>query len=183
MGLGENIALDASLAIIAASHEMEIDDIRKNILGFKGNKKRFDILVNNASYALIDDYAHHPTEIEATIKSAKEFARLSKFDKITAVWQPHKWSRTMDNLEHFRTCFAGVNKLYILPVWAVNEEAQELDFEELFKAYGAKCIDKVKRNGDTLDFIVGDEVVASVTDGLMIGFGAGDITYQLRGQK
>jgi UDP-N-acetylmuramate--alanine ligase len=163
-GFGEHIALDASLAILAASHELEIEDIRTN-------------------YALIDDYAHHPTEIEATIKSANEFARLSGFDTITAVWQPHKWSRTMDNLEHFRSCFVGVDKLFILPVWAVNEEPRELDFEGLFAAFGAKCVDRLKRNGDSIDFIIGDDVVASISKGLMIGFGAGDITYQLRGQK
>jgi len=182
-GFGEHIALDASLAILAASHEIEIEDIRTNLLKFKGNKKRFDILVNTKEYVLIDDYAHHPTEIEATLNSAKEFAKLGGLGKITAVWQPHKWSRTLDNLEHFRSCFAGVDKLYILPVWAVNEEPRELDFEALFSVYGAKCVDKVKRDGDALNFIIGDEVVATTAEGVMIGFGAGDITYQLRGQK
>jgi UDP-N-acetylmuramate--alanine ligase len=182
-GFGEHIALDASLAILAALHEMEVEDIRKNILGFKGNKKRFDILVNTKNYALIDDYAHHPTEIEATIKSAKEFIRLGGLDNITAIWQPHKWSRTIDNLEHFRNCFDGVDKLYILPVWAVNEEPIELDFETLFAKYNAKCVNKVKRDGDALNIIIGDEVVATVANGLAIGFGAGDITYQLRGQR
>lgn len=182
-GFGEHIALDASLAILAASHEIEIEEIRNNIKKFKGNKKRFDILTKTDSFVLIDDYAHHPTEIEATIKSSIEYAKLLGFGRITAVWQPHKWSRTLDNLEHFRSCFAGVDKLYILPVWAVNEESRELDFEGLFAEYNARCIDRVKRDGNLLNFIISDEVVATVAEGIMIGFGAGDITYQLRGQK
>lgn len=180
-GFGEHIALDASLAILAAMNELGIDDIKENLKNFKGIKKRFDVLHRDDKFVLIDDYAHHPTEIEATIKSAKLYAKLGGFDKITAVWQPHKWSRTMDNLEHFITCFEGVDTLVILPVWAVNEEPRELDFAEVFGRYSPILADKIKRENNGITIV--SKTPRTVDSGIFIGFGAGDITYQLRGQK
>lgn len=179
-GFGEHIALDASLAILAAMNELEIPQIRENLKRFKGIKKRFDVIEKNEKIAIIDDYAHHPTEIEATIKSVKLYSKLGGYGKITAVWQPHKWSRTMDNLEHFVTCFEGVDTLVILPVWAVNEEPRELDFKEIFGRYKPILAERIKREDSAIKIIsqAGESVVDS---GLVIGFGAGDITYQLRG--
>lgn len=180
-GFGEHIALDASLAILAAMNELGVDEIKENLKKFKGIKKRFDVLHRDDKFVIIDDYAHHPTEIEATIKSAKLYAKLGGFEKITAVWQPHKWSRTMDNLEHFITCFEGVDTLVILPVWAVNEEPKELDFAEVFGKYSPILADKIKREKDGITIV--SKTPQTVDSGIFIGFGAGDITYQLRGQK
>lgn len=181
-GFGEHVAIDASLAILAAMNEMGVEEIRENLKNFKGIKKRFDILCKTENFALIDDYAHHPTEIEATIKSAKLYAKLGGYGKITAVWQPHKWSRTIDNLEHFARCFYGVDSLVILPVWAVNEEPRELDFGEVFAKYSPILADRVKRDGCAIKIVTdSDEIV--VDSGVVIGFGAGDITYQLRGER
>lgn len=181
-GFGEHIALDASLAILAATNELEVAEIRENLKRFKGIKKRFDVVYKDEKIAIIDDYAHHPTEIEATIKSAKLYAKLGGYGKITAVWQPHKWSRTMDNLEHFIKCFEGVDTLVILPVWAVNEEPRELDFAQTFATYKPILAEKIKREDNKIAIVSSDSHTA-VESGLVIGFGAGDITYQLRGQK
>lgn len=74
-GLGEHNATNASLAILSALDELDLEEIRNNLLNFKGIKKRFDILQKNA-LILIDDYAHHPTEISATLKSARIYANL-----------------------------------------------------------------------------------------------------------
>lgn len=181
-GFGEHIALDASLAILAAMNELEIPQIRENLKRFKGIKKRFDVIEKNEKIAIIDDYAHHPTEIEATIKSAKLYAKLGGYGKITAVWQPHKWSRTMDNLEHFVTCFEGVDTLAILPVWAVNEEPRELDFSKTFERYSPILAEKIKKEENKI-IIISNSQNIEISEGILIGFGAGDITYQLRGQK
>ncbi len=181
-GFGEHIALDASLAVLAAMNELSVDEIRKNLRRFKGIKKRFDVLHKDDKMAIIDDYAHHPTEIEATIKSAKLYAKLGGYGKITAIWQPHKWSRTMDNLEHFVTCFEGVDELVILPVWAVNEEPRDLDFAQTFARYSPVLAQRIKREEGGVG-IVSENSQKLIDSGLVIGFGAGDITYQLRGQK
>jgi UDP-N-acetylmuramate--alanine ligase len=182
-GFGEHIALDAALAILAAQKSMDIESIRKNILKYKGIKKRFDILVSEQDISIIDDYGHHPTEIKATLQSIQEYKRLKNLNSITAIWQPHKYSRTIDNLEAFVSCFEGVDELIILPVWAASETEQFIDFEKEFSRYNLSLIHRLNRVGDTIELIKDDKVIKTLDKGLIVGFGAGDITYQIRGIK
>jgi len=179
-GFGEHIAIDAALAILAASQSENIEIIRKKILNFKGIKKRFDI-INKDDAILIDDYGHHPTEIKATLESVKAYADLMGIDQITAIWQPHKYSRTIDNLDAFIKCFEGTSELIILPVWAAGEKKRTINFEKDFKQYSPVMADGVKRCNNDLDIMKDDKVLKSLDKGLIVGFGAGDITYQLRG--
>ncbi len=180
-GFGKHIALDAALAILAASESMDIEEIREKILSFKGIKKRFDIVGSQSDSVIIDDYGHHPTEIKATFESVKEYALLKGFDKITAIWQPHKYSRTIDNLEEFINCFEGAQELIILPVWAAGEAAIEIDFKEKFKRYNLTIADNITRANNTITIIKDKEALKTLNKGLIIGFGAGDLTYQIRG--
>jgi UDP-N-acetylmuramate--alanine ligase len=180
-GFGKHIALDAALAILAASDSMDIEDIRKKLLTFKGIKKRFDIVGLEDKSVIIDDYGHHPTEIKATFESVKEYAQLKGFDKITAIWQPHKYSRTIDNLEEFIKCFEGADELIILPVWAASEAPREIDFEKKFKNYNLTMADSIKRANNTITVVKDKKELETLDKGLIIGFGAGDITYQIRG--
>ena len=180
-GFGKHIALDAALAILAANESMDIEEIRENLLTFKGIKKRFDIVGSEKGSVIIDDYGHHPTEIKATFESVKEYASLKGFDKITAIWQPHKYSRTIDNLEEFIKCFEGVGELIILPVWSAGEDVQDINFKEKFKRYNLTMADNIKRANNTITVIKDKEELKTLDEGLIIGFGAGDITYQIRG--
>jgi len=180
-GFGKHIALDASLAILAANEAMEIEEIRTNLLNFKGIKKRFDIVGASDTQVIIDDYGHHPTEIKATFESVKEYAQLKGFDKITAIWQPHKYSRTIDNLDEFITCFEGAAELIILPVWAAGESVKDIDFQNSFKRYNLTMADKISRANNTITVIKDEKDLETLDKGLIIGFGAGDITYQIRG--
>ena len=182
-GFGEHIAIDAALAILAARESMDIETIRIRLLHFKGIKKRFDIVAKGDSTVIIDDYGHHPTEISATMGSVQEYKRLKGIKSITAIWQPHKYSRTIDNLEAFTKCFEGVDRLIILPVWAASEAEQFIDFEKEFGAYDLTMMDYLTRDGDSVNLCKHDEVIESLDEGIIIGFGAGDITYQLRGTK
>ncbi|MBE0514388.1 UDP-N-acetylmuramate--L-alanine ligase [Sulfurimonas sp.] len=180
-GFGKHIALDASLAILAAHESMDIEIIREKILTFKGIKKRFDIVGSQKGSVIIDDYGHHPTEIRATFESVKEYAQLKGFKKITAIWQPHKYSRTIDNLEEFIKCFEGAEELIILPVWSAGEASREIDFAEKFKRYNLIMADNVVRANNTITIMKDKEVLKTLDKGLIIGFGAGDLTYQIRG--
>jgi len=180
-GFGKHIALDASLAILAAHESMDIEEIRTNLLSFKGIKKRFDIVGFENDRVIIDDYGHHPTEIKATFESVKEYAHLKGFEKITAIWQPHKYSRTIDNLDEFIKCFDGAAELIILPVWAAGEAPREIDFEDKFKQYNLTMADKISRANNTITVIKDNKNLETLNKGLIIGFGAGDITYQIRG--
>ena len=180
-GLGEHIALDASLAILAALEEMDVEVAREKLKHYKGIKKRFDILCKHDEIILIDDYGHHPTEIKATLKSALKYAKMMDQNSVTAIWQPHKYSRTVDNLQSFVACFEGVDRLIILPVWKAGEKEVFIDFEKEFARYSPVFAEKLKRHEKSIDIIKGETTLISLDKGLIIGFGAGDITYQLRG--
>lgn len=177
-GIGEHIVMDASLAILAALHENTLPSVQLKLKNYGGIKKRFDILQNTPKFALIDDYAHHPTEIKATLQSARIYANLMGYKKITAIWQPHKYSRTIDNLAQFKQCFKEADKLVILPVYSCGQEKQEINFKEEFKQYNPIFADFVKAKEEKI-LLSNNNTIDS---DLVIGFGAGDITYQLRGQ-
>jgi len=181
-GFGEHIAIDSSLAILTAVEEgLSIEQIRENLLNYRGTKKRFDVLEKSDSYALIDDYGHHPTEIEATLSSAFQYKNMGNFNSVTAIWQPHKYSRTIDNIEHFQSCFRGVDRLIMLPVWRAGEDEVEIDFENIFSEYNPIFAKRVYR--DKMKITIELENSSETVDsGVVIGFGAGDITYQLRGE-
>ncbi|WP_149719711.1 UDP-N-acetylmuramate--L-alanine ligase [Campylobacter concisus] len=180
-GMGEHIAIDASLAILAAMHETPLKDIRENLLNFKGIKKRFDILSANKNFVLIDDYAHHPTEIKATLKSVFEYAKILGINSITAIFQPHRYTRLSTNLPGFKECFKGVDELVILPVYAAGENPIEVDMKSEFSEYNPIFTDKVERVEEGIEFTDEFGVKNRLSDGIVVGFGAGDISVQLRG--
>ena len=180
-GMGEHIAIDASLAILAAMHETPLKDIRENLLNFKGIKKRFDILCANKNFVLIDDYAHHPTEIKATLKSVFEYAKILGINSVTAIFQPHRYTRLSTNLPGFKECFKGVDELVILPVYAAGENPIEVDMKSEFSEYNPIFTDKVERVEEGIEFIDEFGVKNRLSDGIVVGFGAGDISVQLRG--
>ena len=130
---------------------------------------------------LIDDYAHHPTEIKATLNSVFEYARLLGITHVTAIFQPHRYTRLSANLEGFKQCFKGVDELVILPVYAAGEAPIEVDMKANFKEYNAIFTDKVERVGDAVEFTDVFGVKNRLNDGIVVGFGAGDVSAQLRG--
>ncbi len=180
-GMGEHIAIDASLAILAAMHETPLKDIRENLLNFKGIKKRFDILSANKNFVLIDDYAHHPTEIKATLKSVFEYAKILGINSVTAIFQPHRYTRLSTNLPGFKECFKGVDELVILPVYAAGESPIEVDMKSEFSEYNPIFTDKVERVEESIEFTDEFGVKNRLSDGIVVGFGAGDISVHLRG--
>lgn len=182
-GFGAHIAVDAALAILAALQaDIDLETIRTKLKSYRGIKKRFDIISKNST-VLIDDYAHHPTEIKATFESIQTYARLKGINKITTIWQPHKYSRTIDNIEGFQNCFLGTNALVILPVWSAGEEVVDIDFPALFGQYHPEFIDHISRDRTHINLYKENKLVDTIDDGLIVGFGAGDITYQIRGEK
>lgn len=180
-GFGYHIAIDASLAILAALEELDMEQIRKNIQNYKGIKKRFDIVQKNKDLVVVDDYAHHPTEIEATMKSVEVYDNLTNINKRVVIWQPHKYSRTNDNLEGFKKCFRRCDELVILPIWTIpGEQKIDIDFEKEFSSYNPTFADSLKTTDGKIELIKDGKVIQEISDGIVLGVGAGDITYQLR---
>jgi len=182
-GFGEHIALDASLAILGAL-EMgeEIEDIRTNLRHYKGIKKRFDIIQNQPECVVIDDYGHHPTEIKATIGSLQTYKKLRGFNRLNVIWQPHKYTRTMDNLQGFVECFDGVDELVILPIWSAGELEIDIDLKGAFSRYKLHMADRITRKNGVVQIIKDGNIITKYHQDLITAFGAGDITYQIRGE-
>lgn len=182
-GFGYHIALDASLAILGALELGEsIEDIRKNLLHYKGIKKRFDIVQNKENCVVIDDYGHHPTEIKVTMASLQTYKDLRDFSALNVIWQPHKYSRTMDNLQGFVECFEGVDELVILPIWSAGELEIDIDLKGAFARYKLLMADSVTKADGIVSVIKDGNVIRQYSEGLVSAFGAGDITYQIRGE-
>ena len=180
-GFGFHMASNASLAILAALNELDVETIRKNLLNYKGIKKRFDIVQSNDKFVVIDDYAHHPTEIEATMKSVELYDNLTNLNKRIVLWQPHKYSRTSDNLEGFKKCFRRCDELIILPIWTIpGEKKIDIDFQKEFAAYNPIFADRISTTEGRVDLIKDEKIIKSYDEGIFLGVGAGDITYQLR---
>ncbi len=183
-GFGNHIALDASLAILGALEMGEaIEDIRTNLLNYKGIKKRFDIIQNHQECVVIDDYGHHPTEIKVTIESLQAYKKLRGFNTLNVIWQPHKYSRTLDNLSDFVECFEGVDELTILPIWSAGELEVDIDLKGAFSRYKLFMADSVTRKDGVVQIIKDNNIIKEYREDLITAFGAGDITYQIRGES
>ncbi|WP_456401483.1 UDP-N-acetylmuramate--L-alanine ligase [Hydrogenimonas sp.] len=184
-GIGEHIAVDASLAILAALEAgVMIEEARSGLKNYRGIKKRFDIIENRDECVVIDDYGHHPTEIKATLEALKHYVKMRGFSRIRAIWQPHKYSRTMDNLQGFVDAFEGVDELVILPIWAAGEVEVPIDLRGAFGGYELTMADRVTKEGGEVKVLDREgHTVRSFDRDLIVAFGAGDITYQIRGLK
>jgi UDP-N-acetylmuramate--alanine ligase len=182
-GFGYHIALDASLAVLAALELGEsLEDIRRNLLEYRGIKKRFDVISNTKEAVVIDDYGHHPTEIKATIEALQTYKHLRGFKTLHVIWQPHKYSRTQDNLQGFIECFEGVDELVILPIWAAGEIEVAIDMKAAFSRYPLVMAERVTQENGVVQVLRDNHVIKSYNEGLICAFGAGDITYQIRGE-
>lgn len=115
---GEHNILN-SVATVAVCDilDLDIEICSKGICEFKGTHRRFEIKGTLNGATVIDDYAHHPTEISATLHAAQKFERK----KLWCVFQPHTYSRTRTLWDDFCTCFDGVDELIITDIYAARE--------------------------------------------------------------
>ncbi len=105
-------------AAIAYNMGLELKEIAQAVAKFEGVGRRFQTLLVRESFEVIDDYGHHPTEIEATIKTLRE-SRSSK--KVVVFFEPHRFSRTRDCWDQFLHCFNGADKVYMGPIYPASE--------------------------------------------------------------
>jgi UDP-N-acetylmuramate--alanine ligase len=115
---GRHNALNATSAI-AVAHELGIKDdvIRKALANFGGVKRRFTRVGEWNGAVIIDDYGHHPVEIAAVLRAARESAK----GKVIAVMQPHRYTRLRDLFEQFCTCFNDADTVIVAPVYPAGE--------------------------------------------------------------
>ncbi len=111
---------NACVAItIALELGLSMDDIRSGMESFAGIKRRFEKKYEDASVAYIDDYAHHPTELNSAIGAARE---LYPDRKITGIFQPHLFSRTRDFVDGFAAALDGLDEVILMDIYPAREE-------------------------------------------------------------
>ena len=115
---GRHNVLNA-IAAIAVAHELGLSDdtIRKALAGFGGVQRRFTKTGEWNGVTIIDDYGHHPVEIAAVLKAARE----STNGKVIAVVQPHRFTRLQSLFEEFCTCFNDADTVIVADVYAAGE--------------------------------------------------------------
>ena len=116
---GKYNLLNAGGAILSCLvNKISIANIKSALSSYKGVKRRFDIHLENQSYVYIDDYAHHPSEIDSLLNAVKEFYPDKK---IIGVFQPHLFSRTKDFLKGFAKSLSVLDELFLLPIYPARE--------------------------------------------------------------
>lgn len=170
---GDHNAQNA-LAAITVAHELGLseDEVRVALKGFAGVKRRFTHVGDWNGVTVIDDYGHHPVEISAVLKAARQVCK----GKIHAVVQPHRYSRLQDLFEDFCTCFNDADAVYVTDVY----EAGETPIDGVS---GKALVEGLARHGHRkVQKITRDTLAKSLKPNLEKGdyivcLGAGDITF------
>ena len=186
MAGGHNVA--NALAAIAVARELDVDDaaIKAGLAGFGGVKRRFTTTGVVKGVRIVDDYGHHPVEIAAVLKAARQVAQNADGSgRVIAVVQPHRYTRLRDLMEEFSTCFSDADAVIVADVYAAGEEPLDgIDKHALvegIRRFGHRSVQALE-GVEALAGVVADE--ARPGD-LVVLLGAGDITqwaYALPGQ-
>ena len=164
-----------SLAAIAAVMNLGVLDmevIKKTLADFKGTQRRFDIVGQTQGFTVVDDYAHHPTEIMATLSAAQKL----EHKKIWCLFQPHTYTRTMALMDQFADSFEDADVVCLAEIYAAREKnIYKISSKALMQKIKDKHPDKdvqfFRDFDDIADFVL---MNASAGD-VVITMGAGDI--------
>jgi UDP-N-acetylmuramate--alanine ligase len=170
---GRHYALNAVAAAIAACEVgVSFATVRESLAQFGGIHRRFEVLGEVSNIVVVDDYGHHPEEVRATLRAARE-----GFDRrLVVAFQPHRFTRTRDLFNDFLTAFDDAEKLFLTEIYPAGEERIEgVSAEALFQA--------LRRRGHLdVEYRPSREALtAALLDvlrpgDLLVVLGAGDIT-------
>jgi len=168
VGIPGWVNVENAIAATAASllYGIGKDEIKKALASFSGVARRFDIKINSEKCAYIDDYAHHPKELSAAISSIRN---IFPGRRLTAVFQPHLYTRTRDFAGEFAKSLSMADELILLDIYPAREEpipgiTSEIIFSEV--SLSNKIL---VEKGRLMEVLQGREIDTLVT------FGAGDI--------
>lgn len=161
-----NVENAVAASAIALTYGIDPEKVKHALASFHGVKRRFDIHLNTPECSYIDDYAHHPKEIAAAVSSMRE---MFPGRKLTAIFQPHLYTRTRDFADEFAEALSKVDKLILLDIYPAREEpipgvTSEIIFRSVTSA------EKVILTKEELMDYLQDEPVD-----ILITFGAGNI--------
>ncbi len=164
-----SIAAVASLWCAAKRENRELDGekTKEALASFSGVKRRFEFWVNTDKQVYMDDYAHHPREIEAALSSVRA---MLPGREILAIFQPHLYSRTKDLYEGFAESLSKADRVILLPIYPARELPIEgVDEKMIQREMTAPC-EVIER-----DKLV--EYISTLSTDVVVSFGAGNIDY------
>jgi len=173
LGVPGAINVQNALAAIAVARALEVPfaQIVEGLRAFRGVRRRFDILARGERMIVVDDYAHHPTALRATIAAARQYHRGAVF----VAFQPHRYSRTAYLARDFADSLRGADRVYLTPIYAASEApipgVSERSIGEPLAASGTR-VTYVSRVDD-LEERIFDEAPHGA---LVLMLGAGNIT-------
>lgn len=112
-----NVANSLPVIYLALENNININALKESLQNFKGANRRYQVIYNE-NIKIIDDYAHHPTEIKATIQAAKSI----EDKEIVVIFEPHRYSRTSLLLHDFAKSLSFADKIYLLDIYPASEE-------------------------------------------------------------
>ena len=177
---GRHNVLNATAAI-AMAHQFnaKVDRMREALADFEGTSRRFEYIGQRNGAILIDDYAHHPEEIKATLQAAREFFPKRR---IWCVFHPHTFTRTKALLSEFAQSFEDADRVIILDIYGSAREVQggvhSRDLVELAKKYH-RSVEYIPSVGDAVEFLR-DKISR---EDLVIAMGAGNVWEVVEGLK
>ncbi len=171
---GEHNILNA-LAATACCHSLgvELSYIVSTLQEFTGTQRRFDVIgVTSQGVKIVDDYAHHPTEIRATLAAAKNLP----YNNMWCLFQPHTYTRTRALFDEFTSAFEDADKIILAEIYAAREKnIHKISSKELVlaikKKYPTKEVYYFKEFNEIASFVLNN----AEKDDLVITMGAGDI--------
>ncbi len=171
--LGEHNVQNA-LSAVAIAQQLKIDDetLKQGLANFKGVKRRFTLVDVVDGVTIIDDYGHHPVEIAAVLKAARD----ATDKKVIAVVQPHRYTRVRDLWEQFSTCFNLADSVVLLPIYEAGETPLDgissVALGESIRNHGHKNV-TVLESADALAALIKN---TAATGDYVVCLGAGNIT-------
>jgi UDP-N-acetylmuramate--alanine ligase len=172
---GRHVALNALAAVgVALAVGIEFEVAARALSAFSGINRRFEIKGEAAGRIVLDDYAHHPAEVRATLGAARAAFKR----RIVVVFQPHRYTRLRDLFDDFLGAFDDADVLYLCDVYSAGEEPlAEVSARRLYEALRARGHLDVRYLGDEPDPVA--RIAADTMAGdLLVTMGAGDV-YQL----
>src|SRR5277367_3816247 len=119
---GLHNGLNATAAVAVADQlELKPEAIAQGIKNFRGVDRRFQVKGSVRGITVVDDYGHHPTEIRATLRAARD----CNYSRIHVIFQPHRYSRTRDLFDDFVTAFDDASTVEVLDIYAASEDPIE----------------------------------------------------------
>jgi UDP-N-acetylmuramate--alanine ligase len=169
---GAHNALNA-LAVIALTTELGVpfSSIASALEGFRGARRRFEIRHESERHLVVDDYGHHPTEIAATIATA----RTGSWRRVLVMFQPHRYTRTQALKEEFGRAFAQADVVFVADIYPASEKPiPGVSGQTIVDAAVAQGHQNIFHHGDILR--IHQHIAATITDGdLILSLGAGNI--------